>query len=422
MKPTRAVSFRTIGRRAGALLAAALALAVGLPGAANAGPAYPAAPRAAEARLEVPDHLKPGEHTLEFTPVAQRSLARITVDKAHTGPVFDSSDPLNLEVGWHGRSDLNDLRVSQTAVTFELGRLFEVGRPIIGVAHLHFDEVEIQWRDNDFEETDVVGCVTSVGFATNDWSLGLPPPRFASADGLFRSRLASDGFLEETTTGSLNGRTIRGRTADVAQHIRGLVNNPDGREEWFGYVLSGGKEKESSARGDCMSKVLNMRLSITYVVPASSAGTAVEPSGPPPDLAIEKIRGREEVEGGVGKTMAYLVVFRNDGADANGTVVVDIATSGVLTLAEDPEVAQTVQKGWEASGFKCVTTQPSGGANASMRCSGGSLKRGQSANPAVIVRATRAGYGYIHASIGVSGGPPERDTSDQGLALPVRIY
>jgi hypothetical protein len=352
----------------------------------------PAAPHA-----DIPDYLQPGAHTLEFGPSAVRSMSRWTFDKEHSGPHGDTSDP---------------------NVNFDLDKFFEAGKPSVTAAHLHFDELEDKWRNEYAERIDVVGCVTSVGFSTNDWSFA--PDRFASADGLFRSRLASERFLAETSTTLVKNQTVRGRTADVSAHVRNLANNPDERAEWFGYVLSGGKEREVSARGDCMSMVFNPRLSITYLVPEGGVPSGLEAGGPPPDLAISNIKGREELEGAVGKTFVYLIEFRNDGAPANGNVEVDIATSGVLTLAEQP---QFVAQGWAADGFTCVSTPPTGGANAGLRCSGGSLNRGQSTNPAVMVRVNRAGYGYVHASIGVSSGPAERgDTKDNSLALPVRVY
>lgn len=82
-------------------------------------------------------------------------------------------------------------------------------------------------------------------------------------------------------------------------------------------------------------------LSDTSVSAALCAAPTDRAAGP--DLAIANIRGREEVEGGTGRTLSYLVAFRNDGADANGTVVVDIATSGVVTLADQT----AVRAGWD---------------------------------------------------------------------------
>jgi hypothetical protein len=139
----------------------------------------------------------------------------------------------------------------------------------------------------------------------------------------------------------------------------------------------------------------------------------------PVDLLLENIRGREELTVPAGATIAYLIVFRNLGNDAIGSVVVDIATSGVLTLSADQTL---VRPGWEASGFTCGSTPPTGAATAGLRCTGGTLKRGQSTDPAILVQVTGPGFGYIHGSVGVSRGRPEYDKSDNLLTLPVRVY
>jgi len=133
---------------------------------------------------------------------------------------------------------------------------------------------------------------------------------------------------------------------------------------------------------------------------------------------VRNIRGREERTWDQVRTQpaAYLVEIGNSGADAVGTVVFDIQTSGVAKLAE-----QSALQGWQANGFTCATRPVSGEANAGLRCTGGSLKRGQSINPAIIVGFTGRGFVAIHASVSVRGGTPEEDTGDNGLALNVRI-
>lgn len=154
---------------------------------------------------------------------------------------------------------------------------------------------------------------------------------------------------------------------------------------------------------------------------APSNSICIDPNVRPPDLALEKIGGQEERDWVVvaRQAPAYLVIFRNDGADATGTVTVDIATSGVATLGEQIAV---VRQGWEAAGFACSTRQPAGAETAALRCTGGSLKQGERINPAVIVRFTGQGYGYIHAAVSVNGDPVEADTSDNLTVLGIRIY
>jgi hypothetical protein len=152
-----------------------------------------------------------------------------------------------------------------------------------------------------------------------------------------------------------------------------------------------------------------------------SNAICMDPTSPqPPDLVLEKVGGPEETEWSAvaGKSPAYLVVFRNTGADATGTVVVDISTSGVATLAPDQAA---VRAGWAAAGFTCVSTPPTGGANAGLRCTGGSLKQGENTNPAILVRFTGRGYGHIHASVSVRGGA-ETDTRDNAQTFNVRVY
>ncbi|HEX5166146.1 MAG TPA: hypothetical protein VFV93_12170 [Thermomicrobiales bacterium] len=152
-----------------------------------------------------------------------------------------------------------------------------------------------------------------------------------------------------------------------------------------------------------------------------SNAVCTDPDVRPPDLAMERIGGREERDWATvaGQAPAYLVAFRNDGADARGTVTVDIATSGVASLGDQIAVAR---QGWEAAGFTCASRRTTGAETAALRCTGGSLKQGERVNSAVIVRFTGPGYGYIHASISVSDGPVETDTSDNLAVLGVRVY
>lgn len=132
----------------------------------------------------------------------------------------------------------------------------------------------------------------------------------------------------------------------------------------------------------------------------------------PPDLALEKIRGREEWK--PTESISYVIPMRNDGADATGTVVLEVATSGIAT------VTGGYQPGMAALGFTCVTKPASGTTTATLRCTGGSLKKGENTTTAILVRLTRPGYGAIHATISLSGGPAETDTSDNASTLPVR--
>lgn len=140
-----------------------------------------------------------------------------------------------------------------------------------------------------------------------------------------------------------------------------------------------------------------------------------DPATAPSELALQNIRGKAEQQWATvsGQAPAYLVGFGNTGADATG-IVVDISTSGVATLGDQA----AVQAGWAANGFACASRPPSGGETAALRCTGGSLKKGEQANPAMIVRFTGPGVGTIHASI---SGPDDTSTSNNGTAFNVTV-
>ena len=165
------------------------------------------------------------------------------------------------------------------------------------------------------------------------------------------------------------------------------------------------------------------RLCASTAAEGSQPLSIVAPQEPPPALlAIEGIRGREELEWArvANTTPAYLIGIKNSGNDATRTVLVEIATSGVVTLADQPPF---VAQGWAADGFTCSRAPASGGANALLRCTGGTLKFGQSTSPAILIRPTGRGFGVIHASIDVSSGTPEEPSTrqDNALALSIRV-
>jgi hypothetical protein len=155
-------------------------------------------------------------------------------------------------------------------------------------------------------------------------------------------------------------------------------------------------------------------IGVSSGMSASSNTVCSDPANATSDLALQNVRGREELQFAVNPGAAYLVEFRNaGGADATG-IVVDIATSGVATLADQGGVAP----GWNASGFGCVTRPPAGGETAALHCTGGHLKQGEQTNPAVMVQFTGPGFGAIHASIGGAG---DTNAGNNGTALNVRV-
>lgn len=122
-----------------------------------------------------------------------------------------------------------------------------------------------------------------------------------------------------------------------------------------------------------------------------------DPANVPADVALQNIRGNAAPQ--AAQSPAYLVALRNaGGADATG-VVVDVSTSGVATLGDQAGVAA----GWAADGFACAPVAPAGGQTSALRCTGGTLKKGQETAPAVIVKFTDPGIGAIHAQISGAG-------------------
>ncbi|MFN0074835.1 MAG: hypothetical protein ACKVVP_25445 [Chloroflexota bacterium] len=138
-----------------------------------------------------------------------------------------------------------------------------------------------------------------------------------------------------------------------------------------------------------------------------------------PDLVVREIRGKEDLDWDVvnQRNPVYILMLENDGVDATGTVVVEIQTSGVVTLADQIPI---LQQGWASQGFSCARMPASGGANASLLCTGGSLKEGQSFNPGVLTRVTGRGFGYVHVAINVTRGRGDSHPDDKRLTLAVQ--
>ncbi len=101
-----------------------------------------------------------------------------------------------------------------------------------------------------------------------------------------------------------------------------------------------------------------------------------------PDIAVWKVDGPEEQEwakvNGWKSYNVYRVEFENEGADANGTVVVDVEVWEKAIVHQVPT--------WR-NGFSCGAT-PTG-----FRCTGGSLKHGEHVLFAVPVEFTGPGLG-----------------------------
>jgi hypothetical protein len=139
------------------------------------------------------------------------------------------------------------------------------------------------------------------------------------------------------------------------------------------------------------------------------------------DLVISEIRGKEDIEWAATnqRNPVYIFMLRNDGGDATDREVEEIKTSGVVRIAD--EQLPILIEGWEDNGFTCERIGVSGGANAGLLCSGGTLKAGQQINPAILTRVTGRGFGAVHAVINVNRGRGDADPGDNRLTLNVQV-
>ncbi len=139
-----------------------------------------------------------------------------------------------------------------------------------------------------------------------------------------------------------------------------------------------------------------------------------------PNLGVSEIRGKEDLDWATpnSRNPVYILMLRNDGGDATDRVVVEIKTSGVVTLADQLPI---LVQGWESQGFTCERTAVSGGANAGMLCTGGTLKHGQDFNPGILTRVTGRGFGHVHVVVNVTRGRGDSDFGDNSLTLNVQV-
>jgi hypothetical protein len=205
------------------------------------------------ALVQLPAHMRPGEHTLTFEPSAVKSVQRITGSDAVGAATTRYYGGEELLVGWSQLEytldpfDGSVVSVGQTAVKFDLGKLDEISRKHVIRATLSFDEQAYTWKDADRNPRLVPGCVAVLGIATVEWA-GQPI-----------NALFPNGTYEDVTPGST-------RAWDVTSHVRDLLH--DRSVPRHGYVLRGSLE-ELAGEDDtsCMSTVSNIRLQVTYLVP-----------------------------------------------------------------------------------------------------------------------------------------------------------
>jgi hypothetical protein len=143
--------------------------------------------------------------------------------------------------------------VSQTAIEFDLAKLEELPRKAVTRAALTFDEDAFAWTDADGRSRVVPGCVAVLGFATVDWT---PQP--------FPQTLFPNELYDDVTPGA-------SKEWNVTSRVQSQMQYPQDRSLRYGYILRGSLEEELEGEDDtsCMSDLSNIRLTVTYVVPAN---------------------------------------------------------------------------------------------------------------------------------------------------------
>lgn len=195
----------------------------------------------------VPEHLRPGVHTLVFDPSYTNTFLQRTWNGGCEPTPLIGGQRL---VGWE-QDELTfcySVRVAQTAVNFDLGMLDEVPRKLVTKALLAFDEAPVRWTDGEGNARQVPGCVAVLGTATAD---------VASVHNQF---YPNEYFNDAPSGGA--------REWDVSGHVQRQVAFATDPELRYGYVLRGALEQlDGDDDTSCLSEVSNLRLSITYLVP-----------------------------------------------------------------------------------------------------------------------------------------------------------
>jgi hypothetical protein len=219
----------------------------------------------------IPVHTRPGRHTLEFQPSLVRSLSTggLLNLREDTFSVSTSDlDASNLLVGWYQFPGI-EFSVAETALNFNLNKLLEVQQPVVESAQLNFVEHELNWSGSTEWRRENPGCVAELGMATNDWAG--PLSSFVSQpNNLFRYKRLTSKLVPHTRTAEENSGGFRQRAFVVTDHVKHQLLNPNDVALWFGYVLYGQLDDPKHApEGACTSRITDLTLSITYVVPAN---------------------------------------------------------------------------------------------------------------------------------------------------------
>jgi hypothetical protein len=196
----------------------------------------------------VPSYKQAGVHQNVRFPAQNTESAQV---EHHRGYCFLSDTDAAL-MGWEQCSGLIDYayQVLQLAARFDLRQMDDIPLKALASAKLKFDERRLAWRDADGNQAQgVYGCVTTLGIATTDW-LKVPPA----------------GLFPNDTYVSLDDQNFR--EIDVTGPVQDMLNYPGDPTLRYGFVLRGRYENLSAdADSACLSRISNIRLELTYVVP-----------------------------------------------------------------------------------------------------------------------------------------------------------
>jgi hypothetical protein len=196
----------------------------------------------------IPENQRPGTHTV----MLYTSQARYGVVN-HNVPVVSTTDLDTgaMAVGWGQReSAFGSSTVAQAAVNFDLTDLDEIPRKFVSKAVLTFGERALKWTDSEGAPRTVAGCVAVLGLATESIS--------DHSAGLFSNEYYTDVIPSAS------------REWDVTGQVRRQLQFPEDPTLRFGYVLRGALEQlDIDDDTSCISAIYDVRLHITYVVPAN---------------------------------------------------------------------------------------------------------------------------------------------------------
>lgn len=159
---------------------------------------------------------------------------------------FPGNPPL---VGWWQVEDKCAFAF-QTAATFDLSDLSRVPNTTVDRAVLSFQEQPYKWTDDDGNSKYVNSCVVTLGRATVDWAIR-PDTNALFPNEVVENKIPFGSHEWDVTT-------------VVGQWVSGELPA-------YGFVLRGHFEDlEATNSASCLSIILDMKLDVTYIRPASA--------------------------------------------------------------------------------------------------------------------------------------------------------